>query len=113
MRGFDLCSVEAKQHTSCHRAFKTEYHNFIHAEARGKASSADMEQACITAAHYEAFSSVIQFLHENIIQENKVLQLFSLRLIYIDKLGECGYPNDTYQSENLMKILRNHPDISS
>ena len=34
IRGLDLCSVEAKHHTSCHRTFKTEYHNFIRAEER-------------------------------------------------------------------------------
>ena len=90
VRGFDLCFEEVKHYTSCHRAFKTEYHNFIHAEERAKSSSVDTEQACITAAHNEAFSSVLQFLQEYIIQ-NKVMQLSSLRLIYIDKLDECGY----------------------
>ena len=49
--GFDLCSVEAKHHTSCHRTFKTEYHNLIRAEERAVAISTDTEWALITAAH--------------------------------------------------------------
>ena len=72
-----------------------------------------MEQARITAAHIEAFSSVLQFLHKHIIQENNIMQLSSFRLIYIDNLGECDYPNEKYRRENLMKQLQNYPDISS
>ena len=40
------------------------------------------------------------------------MQLSSLRLIYIDKLEEHGYPNDQYRSVNLMNRLQSHPDIS-
>ena len=111
--GIDLCSVEAKHHASCHRRFKNEHHNFIRTQERAKASITDTEQVHITAAHNEAFGSALKVVQENIIQENKVLPLSSLRLIYIDKLDECGYPNDGYRSEHLMKRLKNHPDISS
>ena len=83
IRELDLCSVEAKHHTSCHRTFKTEYHNFIRAEERAVARSTDTERALITAAHSNAFRSVLQYIHEDIIKENKIVQLSSLRLIYI------------------------------
>ena len=39
------------------------------------------------------------------------MQLSSLRLIYVDKLEENGYPNSEYRSEKLMHRLQNH-DIS-
>ena len=32
VRGFDLCAVEEKYHTSCHRSFKTECHNFKYSQ---------------------------------------------------------------------------------
>ena len=110
VRGFDLCSVEEKHHASCHWGFKNEHHNFIRTQVRVKASRADTEQTHITAAHNEAFDSALQFVQEHIIQQKKVS---SLRLIYINKLDECGYPNDGYRSENLMKCLQNHPNINS
>ena len=102
--------MEAKHHTSCHRTFKTEYHNFIRAEERAVARITDTERALITAAHSAAFRSVLQYIHEDIIKENKIVQLSSLRLIYIDKLEEHGYPNDQYRSVNLMNRLQSHPD---
>ena len=112
IRGFDLCSVEAKHHTSCHRTFKTEYHNFIRVEKRAVARSTDTERALITAAHSDASRSVLQYIQETIIKENKIVQLYSLRLIYIDTLTKHGYPNDQYCSVNLMNRLQSHPDIS-
>ena len=105
VRGFDLCSVEAKHHASCHWGFKNEHHNFIRTQMRVKASRADTEQTHITAAHNEAFDSALQFVQEHIIQQKKAIELSSLRLIYIDKLDKCGYPNDGYCSEN-------HPNIN-
>ena len=113
VRGFDLCSVEVKHHASCHWGFKNEHHNFIRTQVRVKASRADTEQTHITAAHNESFDWALQFVQEHIIQQKKVIQLSSLRLIYINKLDECGYPNDGYRSENLMKCLQNHPNINS
>ena len=105
IRGFVLCSVEAKHHTSCHRTFKTEYHNFIRAEERAVARSTDTERALITAAHSDAFRSVLQYIQENIIKENKIATIL-LRLIYIDKLEEHGYPKYQYRSVNLMNLLQ-------
>ena len=108
VRGFDLSAVEAKYHGSCHRSFKTEYHNFIRAQERAKVNRTDTEQARVTAAHNEAFNSTLQFIQDHIVKENKVIQLSSLRLVYIDKLDQCGYPNDKYRGEHLMRRLQNH-----
>ena len=73
----------------------------------------DTERALITAAHSAAFRSVLQYIHEDIIKENKIVHLSSLRLIYIDKLEEHGYPNDQYRNVNLMNRLQSHPDTSA
>ena len=66
----------------------------------------------VTAAHSDALRSVLQYIQENISKENNIVQLSSLRLIYVDKLEEHGYPNDQYRSVNLMNRLQSHPDIS-
>ena len=84
IRGFDLCSVEAKHHRSCHRTFETEYLNFIRAVGRAVARSTDTERVLITAAHSDALRSVLQYIQENVIKENTIVQLSSL--IYVDKL---------------------------
>ena len=72
IRGFDLCSVEAKHHTSCHQTFKTEYHNFIRAEERAVARSTDTERALITAAHSDTLRSALQYIHEILSKRTKV-----------------------------------------
>ena len=100
VRGFDLCSVEAKHHASCHWVSKMNTTtSFAH---RWEWKPAHTEQTHITAAHNEACDSALQLVLDLIIQQKKVIKLSSLRLIYIDKLDECGYPNDGYRSENLM-----------
>ena len=72
IRGFDLCSVEA------------EYLNFIRAVERAVARSTDTERVLITAAHSDELRSVLQYIQENVIKENTIVQLSSL--IYVDKL---------------------------
>ena len=42
-----------------------------------------------------------------VIEKNEVMQLSSLRIIYIDKLAENGYPDPEYRSEKLLPRLQN------
>ena len=69
------------------------------------------EQTRQAAAHEEAFNSVVDILNTHVIERNEVMQLSSLRLIYVDKLEENEYANSEYRSEKLMHRLQNH-DIS-
>ena len=73
----------------------------------------DTDQSRKTVAHNSAFKTVIDFIHNHIIKQEEVVQLSSLRLIYIDVLDESGFPNRDYRSEHLMDRLQNNSDISS
>ena len=62
----------------------------------------------MAAAHEEAFNAVLEEINEHIIKNNKIVKLSSLKLTYINKLEEKGYPNPEYRSEKLKSHLQNH-----
>ena len=68
----------------------------------------DTEQTRCAAAHDEAFNSVLEYVREHIIEKNEILQLFTLRLIYISELEQRGFPNPDYRNEKLIKRLQYH-----
>uniref|UniRef100_UPI00358E566E uncharacterized protein n=1 Tax=Myxine glutinosa TaxID=7769 RepID=UPI00358E566E len=102
----DLFACEAKHHPSCFKAFRTAFYNYERAIHRAEAPK---EQACMSAAHEKAFNSVLEHIQTQVIQQNKVLQLSSLRLLYVEELKLNGYENSNYRSEKLLKRLQNDP----
>ena len=65
------------------------YHNHLCAAENAKRDNT--EQAHQEAAHHEAFDAVVEFILEYVIDDNGVVALSSLRLIYTKKLDECGH----------------------
>ena len=49
-----------------------------------------------------------EYVLEHVIEQNKVLQLSSLRLIYVNELEQNGVSNPDYQSEKLINQLKKH-----
>ena len=109
--GKDLHTVEAQCHPYCRAKFRREYQSHIRAKERAEKRIVGTEQTRQVAAHEEAFNSVVDILNTHVIEWNEVMQLSSLRLIYVDKLEENEYPNSEYRSEKPMHRLQNH-DIS-
>ena len=109
--GKDLHAVEAQCHPCCRAKFRREYQSHIRTKERAEKRIVGTEQIRQAAAHEEAFNSVVDILNTHVIERNEVMQLSSLRLIYVDKLEENEYPNSEYRSEKLMHRLQNH-DIS-
>ena len=53
----------------CHLHFKNKFNNFIHVQERAKVKASDTEQTQVTAAHNEAFNSVIKYIEKHIIKQ--------------------------------------------
>lgn len=102
----DLFAVEAKHHLSCLRSFRTAFSNYERGIGRAERRN-DTEHARVSAAHEKAFISVLEHIQTRIVQQNEVLRLSSLRLIYVEELKQNGYDNSNYRSEKLLKRLEN------
>ena len=67
---------------------------------------ADREQK--TSAHQKTLEVVIQFIQENVIAREEVVELSSLRHLYVKELEEKGFPSPEYRSANLKTKLVKH-----
>ena len=105
----DLFAAEAQYHRHCHISFNTKYYNHVRAEKRTEIRTLDTEQVLKAAAHEEAFKSVADFIEDHVIVQNEVVQLSSLRLLYINELENHGYPQLDYRSEKLRSRIEDHP----
>ena len=65
MKDPDLFAVGAKFHRPCRMKFTTYYHNHVRAIQREQ-SHEDTDQSRKTAAHNQAFKSVLDFVQEHI-----------------------------------------------
>jgi hypothetical protein len=101
----DLFACEAKYHPSCFKSFRSAFANYERKIHMAKGAK-DTDHACMSAAHEKALKEHIQ---NHIVQQNEVLQLSSLRLLYVEELKQHGYENPNYRSEKLLKRLQNDP----
>ena len=61
------------------------------------------------AAHEKALASVQDHIQIHVVQQNEVIRLSNLRLLFIEELKRNGYENENYRSEKLLKLLQNDP----
>ena len=61
------------------------------------------------AAYEKALASVRDHIQIHVVQQNEVIQLSSLCLLFIEELKRNGYENENYRSEKLLKRLQNDP----
>jgi len=104
----DLFAVAEQHHPSCFRSFRTAFANYERGVQRAEGSK-DTEHVQMSAAHGKALASVLEYIHTHVIQQNEVLRLTSLRLIYVEELKENGCENSNYRSEKLLKRLQTDP----
>ena len=103
-QGEDLFAREENFHQSCRKSFNLKYINHL----RDKHSAIDKEQDRKAAAHQNAFRVVLGFIQDRVIGHNEVVQLASLRLLYIQELKRNAFPSSDYRSEKLKAGLENH-----
>lgn len=102
----DLFPVEAKHHPSCFKSFHTDFTNYEHRIRRADIGK-DTEHAVMSATNDNVLVLVLEHIQTHVVQQNKVLQPSSLRLIYVKELKRNGYENSNYRSEKLLKCIQN------
>lgn len=108
VKDVDLFAAEAKHHRSCLMSFRTAFANYERGICRADKGK-ETDQFQMSAAHEKAFRTVLQHIQTSIIQQNEVVRLSALRLLYVDELARNGYENVNYRSEKLLKRLQNDP----
>ena len=109
VEGEDLFAREAQYHPSCHNAFKLQYVSHCRPiKAEAARCECDTEQQRKVAAHLKAFNIVLDFIQHRVVEQNEVVELSSLRLLYIQELESTDFPNPDYRSEKLKDRLQNH-----
>ena len=108
VQGEDLFAREAQFHQSCRKSFNLKYVNHLRNTARAAKNASDTDQLHKAAAHLKSFTAVLDFIQNQVIGQNEVVQLASLRLLYIQELERNGFPNPEYRSEKLKTRLENH-----
>ena len=109
----DLFAAEATYHPSCRNQFNTEHLNHMRGSARAQKHDLETEQDHKIAAHQQAYSAVKEYIRAHIIESNEVLQLSSLRHVYMSELEEHGAPSPDYRGENLMKRLQGDDELGN
>ena len=116
VQGEDLFAREANYHQSCRKSFNLKFAKHKGVISRGKALDTnpvnETEQAPMAAAHHMAFKAVLDVIQDQVIRQNKIVQLASLRLVYTQELERNGFPNPKYRSEKLKSKLEKHEGIA-
>ena len=87
VQGEDLFAREAQYHPSCHNAFKQQYVSHCrHFKAEAARCECDTEQQRKVASYLKAFNIVLDFIQHRVVEQNEVVELSSLRLLYIQEL---------------------------
>ena len=112
VQGEDLFAREAQFHPSCRKSFNLKYAKYLRDTARPTdCDKTDTDQDRKASAHLKAFTAVLDYIQDCIIEQTKVVLLASLRVLYIQELEKNGFANPEYRGEKLKARLENH-DIS-
>ena len=82
IKDVDLFAVEAKQHSSFLRSFRTAFANYECSTIRKMQKNGINE----LAAHKKAFSSVLEQIKTHIVEANGIVRLVALWILYVDRL---------------------------
>ena len=93
VQGEDLFARETRFHQHCRISFNLKYTNYLHCTSHATDFPIQTEQARKAAAHLKAFNVVLDVIEDQVIGENKVMRLSSLRLIYTQELERNDFLN--------------------
>ncbi|CAH1773854.1 unnamed protein product [Owenia fusiformis] len=105
VQGEDLFAREAQSHESCRNRFSLKYNTY---KRKLCSTTIDTEQDQKANAHMKAFTAVLSSIQNKVIEENEVVQLVSLRRLYIQELQKNGFPNSDYRGEKLKARIEDH-----
>lgn len=108
VQGQDLFAREAQYHPSCRKVFHLKYLNSKRRSARAQKSNSSTKEDPKAASHQRAFNVVLDFIQENVIGHEKVIELTLLRRLYVEELQKCGFPNPEFRAEKLKINLEKH-----
>jgi len=103
--GEDLFAREARFHKSCHSSFKLRHVNYLRDQANRSIENKQDEKL---EAHQSSFNVVLDFIRERVIGQKEVVQLGTLRHLYVQELERCGFPNPDFRSDKLKTRLQRH-----
>ena len=99
----DLFACGAKHHPSCLKTFRTMFANHERRINRVEQQEST-EHSNIASIHKKAFTTVLEYIQENVVEDNAIVMLSTLRMIYVEVLARNGHPQN-YRSEKLLKHL--------
>ena len=110
LKGEDLYTRGAKYmyHPSCQKTFNMAYTNHLRNKFRNENYVPDTEQDSKGDVHQKAFNVVIEFIKDQVLGKNEIVQLKVLRLLYIQTLEANGFPNPEFRADKLKNRLENH-----
>ncbi|KAG1685367.1 hypothetical protein GQR58_009094 [Nymphon striatum] len=82
--------------------------NRLHRKVTGEDLSIENKQDKNLEAHQSSFNVVLDFIRERVIGQKEVLQLGTLRYLYVQELERCGFPNLDFRSDKLKTRLERH-----
>ena len=88
----DLFASEAQFHPSCRKSFNLKYANYLRDTARAtNCGKTGIDQDRKASAHLKAFTAVLDYIEDCIIEQKKVELLASLPFLYIQELVKNGF----------------------
>ena len=106
----DLWSREAKFHQTCYNGFTLEHAKFVKQRSEDNATSTYSSRK--TEAHSAALAHVMDYIQQHFIQHKEIIELNSLRRLYVEQLEKSGFPSPDYRSDRLQMRLKEQ-DISN
>ncbi|KAG1672177.1 Peptidylprolyl isomerase domain and WD repeat-containing protein 1 [Nymphon striatum] len=82
--------------------------NRLHRKVTGEDLSIENKQDKNLEAHQSSFNVVLDFIRERVIGQKEVVQLGTLRYLYVQELERCGFPNPDFRSDKLKTRLERH-----
>ncbi|KAG1715021.1 Cystic fibrosis transmembrane conductance regulator [Nymphon striatum] len=82
--------------------------NRLHRKVTGEDLSIENKQDKNLEAHQSSFNVVLDFIRERVIGQKEVVQLGTLRHLYVQELERCGFPNPDFRSDKLKTRLERH-----
>lgn len=107
VQGQDLFAGEAQYHHSCRKAFNLKYINHLR-DTKRKEEHPQTEQGQKASAHQKALEAVVQHVRENVVAKEQVVELRSLRILYVEELEKNGFPSPAHRSKNLKTKLEKY-----
>ncbi|KAG1682474.1 hypothetical protein GQR58_010998 [Nymphon striatum] len=82
--------------------------NRLHRKVTGEDLSIENKQDKNLEAHQSSFNVVLDFIRERVIGQKEVVQLGTLRHLYVQELERCGFSNPDFRSDKLKTRLERH-----